>query len=134
MRPRLLLIYLHDSSFVLDDRELLSSRYDVRTFRLTGGSAGSSIERAAGLVLSFVRQLGWLLVELPRARVVLGWFADYHMVLPVLLAGLWRRPCVVVLGGYDANRLAEFGYGVFQSRWRAPWRGWWCAGRVTCWR
>lgn len=51
---------------------------------------------------------------------VYGWFADYHMVLPVLMARRLGRPAVVVLGGFDANHLPELGYGALHSRWRAP--------------
>jgi glycosyltransferase involved in cell wall biosynthesis len=120
MRPRLLFIHLHSSSFVRDDLEILARRYDVRVFQFDGGATGGAVRRAASLVRSALAQLFWLCRELPRTGIVYGWFVDYHMVLPVLLARLWRRPCVVVVGGFDGNCLPELGYGVFHSRWRAP--------------
>lgn len=120
MRPRLLFIHLHPSSFVRDDLEILARRYEVLVFHFAGGDSGGALRRWASLARSALAQFLWLCRELPRAGIVYGWFADYHMVLPVLLARLWRRPCVVVLGGFDANCLPELGYGVFHSRWRAP--------------
>jgi glycosyltransferase involved in cell wall biosynthesis len=120
MRPRLLFIHLHPSSFVRDDLEILARRYDVRVFHFTGGATGGPLRRMASLVGSALAQFAWLCRELPRAALVYGWFVDYHMLLPVSLARLWRRPSVVVVGGFDGNCLPELGYGVFHSRWRAP--------------
>lgn len=120
MRPRLLFIHLHPSSFVRDDLEILARRYEVRVFHFSGGASGGPLRRSASFARSALSQLVWLCRELPRAAAVYGWFADYHMVLPVLLARLSRRASVVVLGGFDANCLPELGYGVFHSRWRAP--------------
>ncbi len=120
MRPRLLFIHLHPSSFVRDDLEIHSRDWEVRVFAFAGGASGGSLRKAASIVGHFVSQSAWLLRELPHAKLVYGWFADYHLALPVLLARLWRRPAVVVLGGFDGNYLPELGYGVFHSRWRAP--------------
>lgn len=120
MRPRLLFIHLHPSSFVRDDLEILARRYDIRIFHFVGGASGNPFLRGVSLARSAIAQALWLCRELPRAGIVYGWFADYHLVLPMLLAQLWRRPSVVVLGGFDANCLPELGYGVFHSRWRAP--------------
>ncbi len=120
MRPRLLLITLYPSTFVQDDWEILRDRYEVRRFLFAPGLSRSRLARTAGLVALVIRQLAWLARELPRSCVVYGWFADQHMVLPVLLARFWRRPVVVVLGGFDANHLPEYGFGVFHSRWRGP--------------
>lgn len=115
-RPRLLYVYLKPTSFVEDDRALLDERYDVQAFHFDAERADSAI----GLLGLWMRQLGWLLRELPRADVVVGWFADYHVALPVLLARWFGVPTAVVLGGMDCNWLPEFDYGVWESRWRAP--------------
>ena len=112
-RPRLLFIYILPTTFVQDDLALLKESFDVRVFHFKG-------EGAAGMTWAWLRQLGWLLWELPRAKGVYGWFADYHLFLPVQLARWFRKPVAVVLGGFDANTLPELGYGVFASRWRAP--------------
>ncbi len=120
MRPRLLFIQLHPSSFVEDDKALLAVEYDLRVFSFTGGESASAAGRAVGLLLSFLRQFRWLRRELARPSMVYGWFADYHMILPVLMARRRGIPAVVVLGGFDANHLPELGYGALHSCWRAP--------------
>jgi glycosyltransferase involved in cell wall biosynthesis len=118
MRTRLLFPYLHPSTFMEDDLEVLAERYEVRTFHFDARRV--SAFPVVGLLILMCRQLIWLLRELPRAGLVYGWFADYHMFLPVLLAGRWKRPVAVAMGGFDAHHLPEIGYGVYHSRWRAP--------------
>lgn len=119
-RPRLLFIYLKKMPFVADDLRMLREAYDVRTFHFDASQAKS----IQGLVTLFVRQLKWLLRELPRADLVYGWFADYHLVLPLLLQRLNRVPVVVALGGFECNHIPSLEYGVFDSWWR---------GRVATW-
>ena len=114
VRPRLLFIYLSPSTFVQGDLALLKESFDVRVFHFDG-------EGAVGLGWTWIRQFWWLLYQLPRAKGVYGWFADYHLFLPTLLARWFRKPMAVVLGGFDSNTLPELGYGVFASRW--PLRG-----------
>ena len=115
-RPRLLFVYLTPASFVRDDHALLAEDYDIRTFHFDADEARTPL----GLLRLAARQLRWLLRELPEADLVYGWFADYHMALPVLAARLAGVPVAVVLGGMDCNWLPELGYGVWESRWRAP--------------
>lgn len=119
-KPRLLFFYLHPSSFVLDDIRILQERTDVRLFHYRGGQRGSPATRFLALLLEALRQIGWLIRHLPRSDLVAGWFADYHLALPVLAARLARKPSLVVLGGFDGNHLPELRYGSLHSRWRAP--------------
>ncbi len=119
-KPRLLFVCLRMTSFVRDDLALLSERYDVRVFEFGASEAPTRAGRLFGLGTYGARQLAWLVRELPRADLVYGWFADYHMALPVLLARQAGVPVVVMLGGMDCNALPELGYGVWTSRWRAP--------------
>ena len=114
MASRLLFVYLQPTSFVRDDLEALSERYELRPFHFDVERA----RRASGLAAMLRRQLAWLVRELPEADAVFGWFADYHMVLPTLLGRLWGKPVAVSLGGFDGIHLPELGYGVFHSRWR----------------
>ena len=110
-RPRVLLVAPALSSFVRDDIELLGERYDVVPFAFGTGRAGA-------LVRGLVRQAAWLRGQ--QADLVVGWFADYHLALPVWWAARRGIPVAVALGGYDAACLPALGYGVFCSRWRAP--------------
>ena len=115
-RPRLLFVYLSPSSFVEDDRALLAERYDVRAFHFDARAA----KGARGMAAMLARQAAWLRRELPGADAVYGWFADYHMALPVWAARRAGVPVAIALGGFEANTLPALGYGVMLSRWRAP--------------
>lgn len=120
MRPRLLLTYLVPMPFVREDLALLGEDYDVQAFHFDTYSLRGSARRALGVAALFLRQVRWLLRELPRAEVVVVWFADYHGVLPVLLSRLFGKPVAVVLAGFDSIHIPEMNYGVFASAWRAP--------------
>ncbi|HYE57029.1 MAG TPA: glycosyltransferase family 4 protein [Rhodothermales bacterium] len=114
--PRVLYVYLSPSSFVLDDLALLRERYEVRTFHFDAKAA----KGALGMARMLARQAAWLRRELPGTDLVYGWFADYHMALPVRRARRWGVPVAVALGGFESNVLPGLGYGVMTSRWRAP--------------
>ena len=115
-RPRLLFIYLQPSSFVREDLRILGEKYELVPFQF-GGSGKPGPFVLAGL---FLKQLLWLVRETPKAAGVFGWFADYHMVLPVLAARFYRRPVAVAIGGFDAISLPSLEYGIVQSAWRWP--------------
>lgn len=113
-RPRLLFIYLKEMPFVAEDLQILRTAYDVRTFHFDAAQAKSF----SGLVALVARQLAWLLRELPKADIIYGWFADYHLLLPVLLGKLYRVSVAIPLAGFDAIHLPELNYGVYDSPWR----------------
>lgn len=116
MRPRLLFIYIQPSSFVREDLRILGETYELVPFRFGGDAKPGPV--AFGALL--VKQLLWLLRELPRADAIFGWFADYHMLLPALAARALHKPVVVALGGFDAISLPSLEYGVVRSAWRWP--------------
>lgn len=120
MQPRLLLTYLKPNSFVRDDIELLGERYDVRLFPFELHGVESAVAKARALQRLAAEQRRWLRAEAPGAAVILSWFADYHAVLPIRIGRAVRTPTAVILGGFDSNHLPELGYGVYESRWRAP--------------
>lgn len=115
-RPRLLFVYLSPSTFVRDDLALLEETYDVRTFHFDARRAKS----VGGMLTLLWAQLAWLRRELPGAALVFGWFADYHLALPVWMARRAGVPVAVTLAGFDANTLPSIGHGVYLSRWRGP--------------
>ena len=114
----LLFVHLALSSFVREDVRILGKEYRLAFFRF--GGPRTQKPGLLALIGLLLRQCGWLLRELPRAEGVYGWFADYHMVLPVLAARLFRKPVCIVVGGFDAIRLPQLGYGVALSWWRWP--------------
>lgn len=116
MRPRLLFIHLHASPFVREDIRILQDSFEVVPFHFQSDPKPGVLEFAQLML----KQLAWLIREVPRSDVIYGWFADYHMLLPVLLGRLFRKPVVVTIGGFDAVSLPELNQGVVLSRWRWP--------------
>jgi glycosyltransferase involved in cell wall biosynthesis len=105
---QILFVYSRDSTFVTIDRELLARRRRIRDW-----------PQPRQLVNLFA-----LASAVRKSDLVFGWFASWHTFWPVLLARLFRRPSVVVIGGYDTARLPEIDYGLQQravmgrvSRW-----------------
>lgn len=114
MKPRLLFIYLHPSSFVLDDLELLQCHYEVHSFHFDVRRARSP----KGMLQLIGAQWQWLQHALSKAELIFGWFCDYHLALSVWLARRWRVPVAIVVGGFDARCLPPH-IGLFCSRWRS---------------
>lgn len=115
-KPKALFVHATDAPDLREDLGILRSAYEVRTFFFDAKQARS----ARGLARMWASQAAWLRRELPGAALVYGCFADYHLALPAALAPRASVPLAVRLGGYDANHLPELGYGVYDSRWRAP--------------
>ena len=115
-RPRLLFVALSPSSFVMDDVPVLERAFEVVPF-VVDAAAAKGVRGMAGRLAA---QAAWLRRELPRADAIYGWFADYHLLLPVLAARRAGVPVAVALGGFESNVLPAVGYGVMESRWRAP--------------
>jgi glycosyltransferase involved in cell wall biosynthesis len=105
---QILFVYSRDSTFIEIDRTLLQRRWEIRDWP----QPRSLVNPFA--VASAVR----------RADVVFGWFASWHTFWPVTLAWLFRRPSVMVIGGFDTARMPEIGYGLQQRR---------IMGRVSRW-
>ena len=93
---RILFVYSRESSFVSIDREVLSERWTVRDWR----QQGPLVNLAA------------LARAVRGSDLVFGWFASWHTFWPVMLAWIFRRPSVLVIGGYDTANLPEIPYGI----------------------
>ena len=106
-KKRILFIYVNYSSFVKADYEILSSLAEVTKYQFTPGKGIF----ATGYKL--LRQFFFLLFNIWRFNAVFIWFADYHSLIPVLFARLFRKKSFVVIGGYDVSTLTEYKYGAF---------------------
>src|SRR5215831_2422271 len=51
----------------------------------------------------------WCLVR--RHDLVVGWFASWHTLLPLLFARIQRRRSLLIVGGYDLANMPDIGYG-----------------------
>lgn len=104
------ILYVHRdpfTSFIRKDFELLIKKFDMRRIRA----------RPRTLIIK-------LLMNVPKVDLVFIWFAGWHAFLSVLLAKVFRKKSIVVVGGYDAARVPEINYGVFTSWWRGRLAKW----------
>jgi len=95
MRARLLYVHTQKSTFVMIDREILAERYEVRDWYQPG--------RVPNMLA--------LIPAVLRADIVVGWFAHWHTFFPITLAWLFRKPSVMIVGGFDTANMADIGYG-----------------------
>lgn len=115
MQPRLLFIYQKATTFVRDDLESLAAHFDIRSFSFETDSSTK-----VATLPTWLEHRKWLKTEIGQADIIFGWFADFHMVEPIRLAGKLEIPVVVALGGYDSANHPRLNYGVYNSFWRAP--------------
>jgi glycosyltransferase involved in cell wall biosynthesis len=111
-RKTILFVAPSNSSFVRQDAEMLTEHFDVQRFEF-GSRKGFQ------MLVYQLKLCVWLLRRLPAAAAVYIWFGDYHSFLPTLLARLFRRPSLLVIGGYDAARLPAYNYGGHNSKLRS---------------
>jgi glycosyltransferase involved in cell wall biosynthesis len=104
---KILFVYSNFSSFVAHDHGILASVYEVRQYRFR------AIKGLLGMGIELVKQFVFLFVSIWKADAVYVWFADYHSLLPVLFARIWRKESFIVVGGYDVSYLPEYNYGSF---------------------
>ncbi|MBA2504771.1 MAG: glycosyltransferase [Thermoleophilaceae bacterium] len=109
----ILLVYRYDSTFIAIDRAILGERGEVEDW-----SGRKPMKPLAT----------WRAVR--RSKLVVGWFAGWHAVLPVLFARLQRKPALMIVGGIDAASLPEIGYG-FQRGGPRQWAARFCMKRAS---
>ena len=108
-----------NSSFVRRDEAFLARNYVTSVFYFKGGAFGRLLLSEAALTL-------WLLRHIWASKLIFVWFADYHSLIPTLLARVSRKRCAIVIGGYDAAKIPHLGYGAQVRRFRG-----FCV-RVSC--
>src|SRR5947209_7714564 len=93
---RIAFVHNGPTRFVCQDLEILSERYAVNEVHLRSprGLVRADLARA-----------------IRRSDVVFGWFASWHTLPAVALARLFRKPSVLVIGGYDLACMPDIGYG-----------------------
>lgn len=84
-----------DATFVKDDVEILSELGEVHFWNTSEkGVAAPELMRLCAEV-----------------DVIYCWFASFHSFLPTVLGCFFRKPVIVVSGGYDSASVPEIGYG-----------------------
>jgi len=105
---RVLYVHSRKASFVQIDRDLLAERHELRDWYQPG-----RVPNLIGLIPAVI-----------RSELVFGWFASWHTFFPVTLAWLFRKPSVMVVGGFDTANMPDIGYGYQQGglrRWASRW-------------
>ncbi len=95
MTARILLIHNHPATFVRLDHALLSERWVVDEWYQQ--SRMVNVPRLAKAVQA--------------CDVVYGWFASWHTFWPFALAKLFRKPTILLTGGYDVANRPDIAYG-----------------------
>jgi len=94
-RERVLFVHNNPTRFVNIDLQLLRERFDVQEW----------YQRSRWVnVVALAR-------DVRSCDAVFGWFASWHTFLPAIVALVFRRPFILVAGGYDTASIPEIGYG-----------------------
>ena len=118
---RVLLLGPERSTFVRTDVAGLSHAHSVTVVDTVFGAGWKGALRMLSTTLRVIALLA-------THDVLYCWFADYHTVVPTVLARLIGRRVVVIAGGYDVGYLPDIAYG---ARIR-PLR-WWCTRQTFRW-
>lgn len=101
MSGRILFVYQSPAPFILQDRDLLSKRWDVREYPWPD-------VRHPGRALA-----RWMMGHREEFDLAFSWFGDAHAYVATRVARVLRKPSVVVVGGYDLSDVP--GYGVLAT-------------------
>jgi len=112
-KQSILFVYVNYSSFVKADFEILSTFANVTKYQF---KPGKGIVRTG---IEVLKELIFLIFNGFKFDSVFVWFGDYHSMLPVLFAKIFRKKSFVVIGGYDVSTLSEYKYGSFSNPIRA---------------
>lgn len=103
-----------DSSFIRLDEEILKNNFN--TFIINLNNTGRYTYFLQLLKLIFI-----LAVILPFRSIAYTRFADWHTAIISFFCKLYNKKLVVVVGGYDASWLPEYGHGVYDRNTRGNW-------------
>jgi glycosyltransferase involved in cell wall biosynthesis len=101
-RPRIIFTSTIYNSFIQEDLGILRKFYDVDLF------VGSGITVPFRLIHRVI-----------RADITYTWFASVYSFFVVLLASLFRKRSILVVGGVDVARVPEFNYGIWLNPWKS---------------
>jgi glycosyltransferase involved in cell wall biosynthesis len=99
---KILFTSTEDTPFIREDLAILKKSHDVRALTTRGWSSIPRIMREmAGVSLTYT------------------WFASVYSAAVVFLARRLGKKSILVVGGVDAARVPEFGYGIWNSPWKS---------------
>lgn len=108
-KKKVLLFYLSYSTFVKEDDAILSATFEVTKYRFEAS------KKLFNFAFQVIKLLFYSIIKIPNTDIVYIWFADYHSLLPSILARFFRKKIVIVIGGYDAVSIPSINFGVFRK-------------------
>lgn len=117
MEKQKTLLYIKpaNSSFILSDQNLLEKYYHVIPYLVKqSGKKWKFFLDLFSLAFSLVAKAG-------KSEVFVCWFGDYHAVVMVLIAGIFKKKSIIIAGGQEAICYKELGKGVYIKKFRG-----WC--------
>lgn len=96
------------SSFASKDLHVLESAFNVAKFEFIWASK-------LQVPLLLLGQFFFLLFHLPSSKATVTLFGSYHSFLPALMARVFGKPAVVILGGSDCVSFPSINYGNFNN-------------------
>ncbi len=97
------------TTFIQRDIDLLSDDYQVKAFSLKQGNPLMLIPMLAA-------QFHFLVKSLWKSSLFICHFAGYSSVLPVVFGKLFRKPCLIIVGGTDAAKFPKYRYGSYVKK------------------
>lgn len=110
---KILFIHPGFSTFIRADYEILIKKYPVLLFHYRPSK--KLIQNLSGQI----KLLWWLIINIKGTKCVYIWFADYHALLPVLIAKILKKKSMILVGGFDAVSIPQLQFGVCYKRIRA---------------
>jgi len=101
---KILFVYQIPKSFIEKDKNILSSRHEIREVSFTS-------------LLDAWR----ILINVFWCDVTFSWFGKLHAFFAVLFSKIFRKKCIVIAGGDDVAYIPEIKYGIFCYWWKR-----WC--------
>ena len=95
-----------NTTFVQRDYEILSKHFRIYKV-ISPGLKG------------LIRMLRYL----PKVRASFIWFVSIHAGVIVFLSKFMKKKTIIALGGFDASKNKELGYGIWNSWWRSVFVG-----------
>jgi len=110
-RKKIVVLRTFSAPVAVYDEATLRREYDVAAFSIVPFPIWRALLNQARLVLC-------LLWHIWGAEGVFWAFADWFAATPIFLCNLLRKRTWIVLAGYDAHHLPEYGYGAYIGRVR----------------
>ena len=108
-KKKILFCHTSLSTFVKNDLDFLSTKYEVIPFYYASGK--TKLLKIRNIFSSFIFTLTWIW----GVDAVYCWFGGYHCFWPVFIAKLLRKKSIIIVGGYDAGNIPSLNYGVFHK-------------------